>query len=203
MWAGPPARLSARQLWIRTSVMVGKICGVNSIPADVSGAAGPCSMSRWWSSEGQKTVTTSCILSLGGANRGWLNSFFFGSSCSEYFCTWHAHNNHMHNVWPCFPCHIMFMQPALISPITSSLLSPHTLCLPLHSPAVKIYWVLSCLVYLVFLPRNSYCCFWVQEKTLAGHLIKSLGHWLWACLITSWQEEHWMSLCLKTASSCF
>lgn len=91
-------------------------------PADVvcslAHAAWPCSRSRWRScrrSESSRPPPASEV-----EWQFWHLSY-----------TWYAHiNNHMHNVWPCFLCH-MFIQPALtvLLPLTSSLLSPHTLCL--------------------------------------------------------------------------
>lgn len=82
-----------------------------------------------------------------GVNEGLFD--VFGTSCSEYLlymaCT---HNIQTHNMWPCCLCHILYMQSELTSPITSSLFSPHTLCLTpkscseniLMSSHVKCTW---------------------------------------------------------------
>lgn len=86
-------------------------------------------------------------------------------------------NIQTHNMWPCFLCHISFMQTALnFSHHILSLLSTHSV--EPSSPAVKIYWCPLMLSVPGFLPGNSYYqCFWMQEKTPAGHLVKSPGHW--------------------------
>lgn len=81
--------------------------------------------------------------------------------------------------------------------LPTHLLSSHCLFFTPPPPPVLQwkYILVSSHVYLVylgtvpvcvpfFLPGNSYCwCFWMQEKTNAGHLIKSLlviGN-LWSC----------------------
>lgn len=122
----------------------------------------PCSRSRWWSRRGQKAGSASCILSLRQRlNGGWFYQFLT-PLVVNLSVRGSTHLNHMHKAWPCFLCHIMFMQPALTSPITSSLLSPYTLCFtpPPPSPVVKIYWCPLMFSVPGFLPGNSYCwCF--------------------------------------------
>lgn len=104
-----------------------------------------------------------------------------GTARSDLFSTWRAHiDNHTHNLWTCFLCHVTFMQPALTPPITSPLSSLHThihtLCLtPLLSPTVEIYWCPLMFSVPGFLPGISYSwCLWKQEETPAGHLLESL-----------------------------
>lgn len=142
----------------------------------------PCSRSGWWSRRGQRAGSASCILSLRQRlNGGWFYQFLT-PLVVNLSVRGSTHIDHMHKAWSCFLCHIMFMQPALTPPITSSL---HTLSgLP---PSLRWKYIGVLMVSVPgFLPGNSYCwCFWMQKKKPAGHLIKSMGHWPaeWTCLI--------------------
>lgn len=100
-------------------------------------------------------------------------------------------------MWPCF---LSYHVHATSTYFSQHIFSPHVVCFlpPPRSPPPVLQWkyiLVSSHVYLVylgtvpvcvpfFLPGNSYCwCFWMQEKTNAGHLIKSLlviGN-LWSC----------------------